>query len=129
MEFENPQIAEKVLKEYNKKNINGHVLKLNWTKLIQKNVNFKYNDTAKDNVNKIYTVYISNLAPDAKEEELYNYLKQKFNSLISCKIIFDSHNCISKGFGFADFSDIKEYNFILKNNKKFIFKDKELTIK
>ena len=48
MEFENPQIAEKVLKEYNKKNINGHVLKLNWTKLIQKNVNFKYNDTAKD---------------------------------------------------------------------------------
>ena len=94
MEFENPQIAEKVLKEYNKKNINGHVLKLNWTKLIQKNVNFKYNDTAKDNINKIYTVYISNLAPDAKEEELYNYLKQKFNSLISCKIIFDSHNCI-----------------------------------
>ena len=114
MEFETPEIAEKVLKEYNKKNINGHVLKLNWTKLIQKNFNFKYNDNSKENVNKTYTVYISNLAPDAKEEELYNYLKKKFNSLISCKIIYDSYNNISKGFGFADFSDIKEYNLTIK---------------
>ena len=67
--------------------------------------------------------------PEVEEEELYNFLKKKYKSLESCKIIYDSYNNISKGFGFADFSDIKEYNLILKNNEKLIFKDNELIIK
>ena len=67
--------------------------------------------------------------PDVKEEELFNFLKKKYKSLESCKIIYDSYNNISKGFGFADFSDVKEYNSILKNNEKLIFKENELIIK
>ena len=67
--------------------------------------------------------------PDAKEEELFNFLKKKYKSLESCKIIYDSYNNISKGFGFADFSDVKEYNSILKINEKLIFKENELIIK
>ena len=67
--------------------------------------------------------------PDGKEEELFNFLKKKYKSLESCKIIYDSYNNISKGFGFADFSDVKEYNSILKNNEKLIFKENELIIK
>ena len=67
--------------------------------------------------------------PEVEEEELYNFLKKKYKSLESCKIIYDSYNNISKGFGFADFSDTKEYNLILKNNEKLIFKDNELIIK
>ena len=67
--------------------------------------------------------------PDAKEEELFNFLKKKYKSLESCKIIYDSYNNISKGFGFADFNDAKEYNSILKNNEKLIFKENELIIK
>lgn len=67
--------------------------------------------------------------PEVEEEELYNFLKKKYKSLESCKIIYDSYNNISKGFGFADFSDIREYNLILKNNEKLIFKDNELIIK
>ena len=50
-------------------------------------------------------------------------------SIISCKIIYDSYNNISKGFGFVDLSDIEEYNSILKCTEKFIFKDKPLIIK
>jgi RNA recognition motif-containing protein len=69
------------------------------------------------------------LDPEVEEEELYNFLKKKYKSLESCKIIYDSYNNISKGFGFADFSDTKEYNLILKNNEKLIFKDNELIIK
>jgi len=69
------------------------------------------------------------LDPDAKEEELFNFLKKKYKSLESCKIIYDSYNNISKGFGFADFSDVKEYNLVLKNNEKLIFKENELIIK
>lgn len=34
IEFETPEIAKKVLNEYNEKVINGHLLKLNWTKVI-----------------------------------------------------------------------------------------------
>ena len=67
--------------------------------------------------------------PEVEEEELYNFLKKKYKSLESCKIIYDSYNNISKGFGFADFSDTEEYNLILKNNEKLIFKDNELIIK
>ena len=67
--------------------------------------------------------------PDAKDEELFNFLKKKYKSLESCKIIYDSYNNISKGFGFADFSDVKEYNSILKINEKLIFKENELIIK
>lgn len=49
--------------------------------------------------------------------------------MISCKIIYDSYNNISKGFGFADLSDLEEYNSILRNKKKLILRDKVLIIK
>ncbi len=58
LEFETPEIAKKILKEYNKKKIKGHLLKLNWTNLNQKNYNLrqsnniiknKYNDNTKEN--------------------------------------------------------------------------------
>ena len=64
-----------------------------------------------------------------KEEELFEFLKKKYKSVESCKIIYDSYNNISKGFGFADFSDVDEYNLILKNEEKLIFKENELIIK
>ena len=63
------------------------------------------------------------------EEELLSFLKNKFKSVISCKIIFDTFNNISKGFGFADLSDVDEYNSILKSKEKIILKDKILIIK
>ena len=56
-------------------------------------------------------------------------MKKKYKSIESCKIIYDPYNNISKGFGFADFSDIKEYNLILQNKEKIFFKDNELIIK
>ena len=64
LEFETPEIAKKILKEYNKKTIKGHLLKLNWTNLNQKNYNMrysnnpqknKYNDNTKEN-KVLYTV-------------------------------------------------------------------------
>ena len=64
LEFETPEIAKKILKEYNKKTIKGRLLKLNWTNLNQKNYNMrysnnlpknKYNDNTKEN-KVLYTV-------------------------------------------------------------------------
>ena len=127
------------MKEYNKKKINGVLILLNWTKLSQKDYDLKHANIS----NNLYTVkkiifnnfifvlqvYIGNLDPLVEEEELFNFLKNKYKSIKSCKIIYDSYNNISKGFGFADFSDIDEYNSILKNEEKLIFKENELIIK
>ena len=38
--------------------------------------------------------------------------------MINAKIIYDQNTKISKGFGFIDFSDYKEYLSVLKSNKK-----------
>lgn len=43
IEFETPEIAQKILKEFNGKIVNGHLLKLNWTKLSLKNNNHTTN--------------------------------------------------------------------------------------
>ena len=66
---------------------------------------------------------------NAKEEELFSFLKERYKSLESCKIIYDSYNNISKGFGFVDLSDYDEYNSILKSKEKIVLKDKSLIIK
>ncbi len=63
MEFETPEIAQKILKEYNGKIINGLLLKLNWTKLNSKNSHLKNNiiknkDSSKENKNNNFTVRI-----------------------------------------------------------------------
>jgi len=69
------------------------------------------------------------LDSSVQEDELYSFLKKKYKSLESCKIIYDFYNNISKGFGFADFNDIKDYNLILKNNENLKFKENQLIIK
>ena len=124
------------------KKINGHQLRLNWTKHrnIKKinNVNDNRNDSNNNTVNNIYHIifillniqlYVGNLDGNIKEEELLSFFKNKFKSVVSCKIIYDSINNISKGFGFVSLSDNEEYNSILKNKEKIILKDKPLIIK
>ncbi len=51
-------------------------------------------------------------------EELRNFFKKDYKSIINVKIIYDQNTKISKGFGFIDFSDYKEYLSVLKTNKK-----------
>ena len=55
IEFETPEIAQKILKEFNGKIVNGHLLKLNWTKLSLKNnihsANNNINNNNKNNDN------------------------------------------------------------------------------
>jgi RNA recognition motif-containing protein len=49
IEFETPEIAQKILKEFNEKIVNGHLLKLNWTKLSLKNNNHSTNNNINNN--------------------------------------------------------------------------------
>ena len=49
IEFETPEIAQTILKEFNGKIVNGHLLKLNWTKLSLKNNNHSTNNNINNN--------------------------------------------------------------------------------
>ena len=79
--------------------------------------------------NKIIQVYVGNLNCLIDEDELTNFFKKHYLSILSSKIIRDSTNGKSKGFGFVNLSDYHEYTKILKFNKNIIFHGQVLTIK
>lgn len=94
---------------------------LNWTK-----ANLK---KAIKNKSPFFTAYIGNLDLNAKESELFEFFKNNFHSVISCKIIYDLQVGISKGYGFVDLTDIDEYNQLIKNENPLFFFGKKLFIK
>ena len=63
------------------------------------------------------------------ETQLTNFLKKKYISVLSSKIIKDSFNGKSKGFGFVNLSDYNEYMKLLKLDTPIILGGKMLTIK
>ena len=63
------------------------------------------------------------------ENELTNFFKKDFLSILSSRIIRDSISGKSKGFGFVNLSDYHEYIRLLKSNKPIIFHGQVLIIK
>ena len=63
------------------------------------------------------------------ENELTSFFQKKFLSVLSSKIIRDSTNGKSKGFGFVNLSDYSEYMKLLKYYKPIIIRGQILTIK
>ena len=81
-------------------------------------------------INIIIQVYVGNLDDSIDETELIRFFKnQKFHSIISSKIVKDSFNGKSKGFGFLNLSNYKEYQYLLNLNKLIYLKGKTLMIK
>jgi len=61
---------------------------------------------------------------------LTKFFQQTFKSVVSSRIIRDSSNGKSRGFGFVNFTKFDEYNDLLKHNKDALYyKGKILTIK
>ena len=63
------------------------------------------------------------------ENELTDFFKKVFFSVISSRIIKDSFSGKSKGFGFINLSDYNEYMKLLNLNKPLILKGRILIIK
>ena len=99
LEFENKDQAKEALEQLNGKPMpkSNKVFKLNWA---------SYN-TNKNNVQNPneYSIYVCELDPSVNEEILCNFFKEKYNSVLSAKIIIDPSTKISKGYGFVKFSD------------------------
>ena len=127
IEFNSYLTAKNFIREYKNRIINGQLLSLNWARINTNNVN--NNDKENTNNNIYYTVYVGNLNLSIDELELTNYFKKKYLSVLSSRIIKDSSNGKSKGFGFVNLSDYNEYMQLLKLDTPIILGGKMLTIK
>ena len=73
---------------------------------------------------------MGNLDISITEKELTSYFNKSFPSVISSRIIRDPINRKSRGFGFVNLNNYKEYHDLLKYKKdSFYLKGKLLTIK
>ena len=127
IEFDTPEIANFILEKYNGVKLNDFELKLNKVNKNKKekgNLNIKNND-----LNNKFAIYVGNIPKDINSEELKLYFKNEYPSVINSKIIVDSNTKNSKGFGFVYFSNIYDFQKILKNKGQKYLKGNLLTIK
>lgn len=141
IEFDSTETAEKVINCYNNKVINNFFVTLNWTKSSHqktcKTNASKYEKSSYYTVKLIsinflfiyYQAYIGNLDINVNETELIEFFQNFYPSVFSCKIIYDLHNGVSKGYGFVYLTDNDEYIKLVKNEKSIIFHGKKLYIK
>jgi len=101
LEFEDKEIANNALKTLNGQPLpnSNKVFKLNWA---------SYNNNKNVSNPNEYSIYVCDLDPSVNEETLTHFFKEKYNSVISSKIVVDPSTKISKGYGFVKFSDQKE---------------------
>ena len=101
LEFEDKEIANNALKTLNGQPLpnSNKVFKLNWA---------SYNNNKNVSNPNEYSIYVCDLDPSVNEDTLTNFFKEKYNSVISSKIVVDPSTKISKGYGFVKFSDQKE---------------------
>jgi RNA recognition motif-containing protein len=101
LEFEDKEMANNALKQLNGQPLpnSNKVFKLNWA---------SYNSNKNTSNPNEYSIYVCDLDPSVNEETLTYFFKEKYNSVISSKIVIDPSTKISKGYGFVKFSDQKE---------------------
>ena len=101
IEFEDKETASNALKQLNGQPLpnSNKVFKLNWA---------SYNNNKNISNPNEYSIYVCDLDPSVNEETLTYFFKEKYNSVISSKIVIDPSTKISKGYGFVKFSDQKE---------------------
>ena len=69
-------------------------------------------------------MFVGNIDKTIPNEELKKYFLNLYTSIISVKIIFDQETGKSKGFGFVEFTNYREFNKAL-NNKNPVYLGKQ----
>ena len=124
IEFDSSETADFVLEKFNGLKLNNLILNLK--RVIPKK---KENNKEQNDLNKKYTIYVGNIPKDITNEQLKNYFKHDFQSVVSSKIIYDSLTKTSRGFGFVDFLNINDYQKALSGKNQKILKGNVLNIK
>ena len=105
---------------------NNVLFRLNRKKIPNTNSFFKLNVTKKSSENK-KIIYVGNLPKKIGENELYEYFKSKYSSVISSTILSDAGK--SKGYGFVNFSKETDYQNCLKEMDGKLLKNKIIKVK
>ena len=95
-------------------------MQLNWGK-----DNTKYTKKT----NKVYTLYISNIDENVDDDELFDYFKEKYDSVKSAFVVYNQVTDESRGFGFLNVLNYIDSLDILRNNKPFYLRNRKLVIK
>ena len=108
---------------------NNALCKLNGRPIPNTKINFKLN-WANKNFENLKNVYVGNLPSNVNDNDLYNFFKSKYSSVIHASIV--TENGISKKFGFVHFLNEEEYQKCLKemdginlNNHKIKVKERK----
>ena len=92
--------------------------KLKNKKIPNSNIKFKLN-WANKNFDKFKSAYISNIPLEVKDEDLFNFFKKKYPSVIHATIIRENNG--KKNYGFVYFTNDEEYNKCLSEMNGTIF--------
>ena len=127
LEFNTKEQAEFVLKNFNGKNFKNFELKFNWVRTFEE----KYSTPkiTKFTVSLIFSYYnyiinqlfIGNIDKSIDFTEVKNYFYERYNSIISAKLITNPETGRSKGFGFIEFTNYKEFQTALTQKDPIIF--------
>lgn len=131
LEFLSREKAEEIMNNYNGKTINNFELKFNWVKTSEEKLLSSQGKKYKVKINFIYNIiylqlFIGNIDKSIKEEELKKFFYEKYNSIISFKLMINQETNKSKGYAFIEFADNKEFQTALNNTEPIIFGKQKL---
>ena len=134
LEFGNKEQAEFVLNNFNGKNIQNLELKFNWVKTLEekyltpKMTKFTVSKRKLYIFNKIYKIqlFIGNIDKSIDFTEVKKYFYERYSSIISVKLITNQQTGRSKGYGFIEFTNYKEFQTALSQKEPIIFGKQKL---
>jgi len=105
---------------------NNALFKLNGKQIPNTSKFFKLNLTKKSSSNQ-KIIFVGNLPDQICHNDLYNYFKSKYSSVISASIISDDN--ISRGYGFVHFTNEVEYQKCLKEMDGKLFNNSKINVR
>ena len=134
LEFSNKEQAEFVLNNFNGKKIKNLELKFNWVKTLEekystpKMTKFTVSKRKLSIFNQIYKIqlFIGNIDKSIDFIEVKKYFYSRYNSIISIKLITNHQTGRSKGYGFIEFTNYKEFQTALSQKDPIIFGKQKL---
>ena len=105
---------------------NNVLFKLNGKQIPNTSKFFKLNLTKKSSSNQ-KIIFVGNLPDQICHNDLYNYFKSKYSSVISASIISDDN--ISRGYGFVHFTNEVEYQKCLKEMDGKLFNNSKINVR
>lgn len=132
VEFENSQIANYVLENYNGKTVQGTTKVLKLSKAMHSSSQGKVITTTNDTStlqSSETQIYVCDMDTNITEDELKQFFCKHYLSVSSTKIVSDPKTRQSRGYGFVRFKDPVEANRALTEMNGKILNSKAIKVK